>query len=195
MKLDITSLLSGRKKSLGFSYEISPASQNYPLPPEGVSLLSDIRVNGEIARTGSFLMLRLTGELDYKTRCDRCAAEINDTVKIDYERIILGDGEIFTDGSAAKRNAGYNSSDDSNDDDGGNNYITPDNGRIDTDADVVEEIMLSFPSQILCSPDCRGICPVCGQNKNVGDCSCAENKEPDPRWAKLLSYLDDKTEK
>jgi uncharacterized protein len=36
----------------------------------------------------------------------------------------------------------------------------------------------------LCRPDCAGLCPVCGQNLNLGECQCPP-PEADPRWAKL----------
>lgn len=52
-------------------------------------------------------------------------------------------------------------------------------------ADVLrEQILLELPMQRLCGEDCRGICPVCGQNCNRVDCDCRE-RVPDDRWAKL----------
>ena len=47
-----------------------------------------------------------------------------------------------------------------------------------------EEILLELPMQIHCQHDCKGLCPQCGQNLNVGSCSCKE-EESDPRWAAL----------
>lgn len=35
--------------------------------------------------------------------------------------------------------------------------------------------------QPLCRPDCRGLCPDCGGNLNLGPCSCPMNSA-DPRW-------------
>jgi len=51
-----------------------------------------------------------------------------------------------------------------------------------------EQIFLALPMQILCSEDCKGLCSQCGQNKNLGDCSCA--KPSDPRWAALAGLKD-----
>jgi uncharacterized protein len=52
-------------------------------------------------------------------------------------------------------------------------------------ADVLrEQILLALPMQRLCQEACRGICPVCGQNRNRVSCGCRE-KLPDDRWAKL----------
>lgn len=33
----------------------------------------------------------------------------------------------------------------------------------------------------LCRPDCKGLCPVCGQDLNIRDCGCAAHREGDPR--------------
>jgi uncharacterized protein len=47
-----------------------------------------------------------------------------------------------------------------------------------------EQIVLSLPMQRICREDCKGICPVCGQNRNVVTCGC-QMKAPDDRWAAL----------
>lgn len=47
-----------------------------------------------------------------------------------------------------------------------------------------ESVLLGIPMQNVCSPDCKGICPVCGQNRNVAPCGCREEPRND-RWAAL----------
>ncbi|MCU1285107.1 MAG: hypothetical protein JWO13_1457 [Acidobacteriales bacterium] len=47
-----------------------------------------------------------------------------------------------------------------------------------------EQILLSVPIRVLCKEDCIGLCPQCGQNRNLSPCDCAE-KISDPRWAAL----------
>jgi uncharacterized protein len=56
--------------------------------------------------------------------------------------------------------------------------------------DVVrEQVLLSLPSRTLCKPDCKGLCPRCGQNLNLAQCSC--DKAPaDPRWNALAGLAD-----
>ena len=40
-------------------------------------------------------------------------------------------------------------------------------------ADVVtEQVNLFLPMQVVCSPDCRGLCPGCGANLNIETCKC-----------------------
>jgi len=44
--------------------------------------------------------------------------------------------------------------------------------EIDIDPYVFEEIMLNIPLKALCTESCKGICPVCGKNLNLGECLC-----------------------
>ena len=41
---------------------------------------------------------------------------------------------------------------------------------VDITEDVRQEVMLDYPLTALCRPDCRGLCPVCGANRNEGAC-------------------------
>ena len=51
--------------------------------------------------------------------------------------------------------------------------------------DVLREyILLSLPMQRLCSSNCQGICPHCGQNRNHQQCEC-HGVAVDDRWAAL----------
>lgn len=49
---------------------------------------------------------------------------------------------------------------------------------------VREQVLLTLPGRILCQPDCKGLCPLCGINRNLATCECAE-KPMDPRLAAL----------
>jgi len=47
-----------------------------------------------------------------------------------------------------------------------------------------EQVLLLLPMQRVCSADCKGICPVCGRNRNESSCDC--HVEPaDDRWSAL----------
>lgn len=51
--------------------------------------------------------------------------------------------------------------------------------------DVVrEQVLLSLPPRTLCREDCKGLCPRCGQNLNLGSCSC-DSSTTDLRWNAL----------
>jgi uncharacterized protein len=51
--------------------------------------------------------------------------------------------------------------------------------------DVLREVvLLALPMQLVCSENCKGICPVCGQNRNQRECAC-QTAAADDRWNKL----------
>jgi uncharacterized protein len=51
--------------------------------------------------------------------------------------------------------------------------------------DVIrEQVLLALPMQRVCSESCKGICPMCGKNRNEHSCACAPGGA-DPRWSAL----------
>jgi uncharacterized protein len=47
-----------------------------------------------------------------------------------------------------------------------------------------EQVLLALPMQRVCREDCRGICPVCGKDRNEAPCDCREHPADD-RWRAL----------
>jgi uncharacterized protein len=45
-------------------------------------------------------------------------------------------------------------------------------GEIDISDEVRDEILLAVPINPLCAETCRGLCPVCGGNRNQVACNC-----------------------
>lgn len=43
-----------------------------------------------------------------------------------------------------------------------------------------EQVILATPMQPLCSQDCRGLCPICGQDRNEKTCECIEERRQNP---------------
>lgn len=61
--------------------------------------------------------------------------------------------------------------------------------RLQVDAWARDQIALGLPEQILCRPDCAGLCPVCGKDLNVEPHEHAEI-DLDPRWSALEELRD-----
>ena len=65
------------------------------------------------------------------------------------------------------------------------------NERVDLGEMVREQLFLTLPLKTLCRPDCRGLCPTCGANKNTAPCACpAPEETPDPRLEPLRKLVD-----
>jgi uncharacterized protein len=61
------------------------------------------------------------------------------------------------------------------------------NDQLDLDRLIEAETTLALDMKPLCRTDCRGLCPVCGANRNVTACQC-EVRQPDPRLAALKPF-------
>ena len=62
--------------------------------------------------------------------------------------------------------------------------------RIELDAQVRDRLFLETDRFPLCRPDCRGICPMCGENLNQGSCDC-RLETADTRWKALEKLLEE----
>jgi uncharacterized protein len=58
------------------------------------------------------------------------------------------------------------------------------NGGLTLEDVLREQVLLSLPARTVCQPDCKGLCPRCGQNRNETACSCDQGPS-DPRWEAL----------
>ena len=43
-----------------------------------------------------------------------------------------------------------------------------------------QQLYLSLPDKLICSPECKGLCPRCGLDLNIGDCSCVTETKESP---------------
>lgn len=102
-------------------------------------------------------------ELAFRTFCDRCLAEAETVLDLRFDRVVLSP------------EAGA-------EDDEADDLGFMDGYQLDVETFVYNEIIGSWPAKILCREDCRGLCPVCGQNRNERDCGC-DTFVPDPRMA------------
>ena len=57
-------------------------------------------------------------------------------------------------------------------------------GGMELEDVVREQVVLALPMQRVCSEDCKGICPVCGRNRNETGCDC-KVAAADDRWGAL----------
>ncbi len=68
--------------------------------------------------------------------------------------------------------------------DDGSTHVFDAGAEFDMSNAVREELVLALDKYVVCDPDCRGLCPTCGVNRNSDSCSCTV-EEDDPRWEAL----------
>lgn len=67
-------------------------------------------------------------------------------------------------------------------------YVLVPEDQLDLDELVYADVLLSLPSKFLCKETCKGLCPHCGTNQNISQCTC-ENEKIDPRLEALKQFL------
>ena len=122
---------------------------------------------GQVRNTAGVLVL--TGDLTTRLHgeCDRCAKAFEKDFDISLEAVLVSKLE--------------------NED-----YDDPWTFELDgTDADLEDilttAVVLNMDSKLLCSEDCKGLCPKCGADLNLGPCGC--KPDLDPRLAVLQQFL------
>jgi uncharacterized protein len=66
--------------------------------------------------------------------------------------------------------------------------IIPDDAQIDVESLIREYALLEIPINPICKPDCKGLCPVCGQDLNVADCGHHPPQDESP-FSVLKKFL------
>jgi uncharacterized protein len=58
--------------------------------------------------------------------------------------------------------------------------LVPEDAQIDLQPLIREYALLEVPIKPLCKPDCRGLCPMCGQDLNFRDCGHRQDDGESP---------------
>lgn len=173
MTLDLRKLLSGECGKIEIDYELLLDSGDVGSGRGDVSFPSCAKVTGCITNDAGYMPLTLTVSVDYVGSCARCLKDVTGRFDFTFERTVTTKGTL--------ENVGEDDTDD---------YLVVEDGRLDIDAQLREELELLFPYKLLCDEDCRGLCPKCGKDLNEGDCGC-DFHEIDPRFAVLQQLLDE----
>ena len=68
-------------------------------------------------------------------------------------------------------------------------YAIIEDGFLDIDEQLYEQLEMEFPARFLCDEECKGLCQRCGKNLNFEECDC-NRREVDPRLLPLQKILD-----
>lgn len=68
------------------------------------------------------------------------------------------------------------------------NLLVPEGGRIDLAPLFREFVLLEIPIQPICSFQCKGLCPICGENTNLSECE-HQNLIAKPSSSELKEFI------
>ena len=130
----------------------------------------------EFLRTPRGILARAHFDLLDQETCSRCLEQLEDTLVIEFQEEFEAAVDPAT-GQTARREQ---HSDESITD----MFRIDENHTLDLTEAVRQYREACARMQPLCTANCRGLCPRCGNNLNHGDCSC-ETGPIDSRWATL----------
>ena len=157
------------KHGAAFAHVYQP--EELALVEEGVRLVRPPALNGRIDRDGRSVRLKGSITAQAEVDCDRCLQPISVPIAAEFEVSYVPVTDYVAGETPELQEEDLNVS-------------VFDEETIDLDDLAREQVLLAMPSRSLCQEDCKGLCPVCGINKNVQACNC-ESREVDPRWAAL----------
>lgn len=129
---------------------------------------ADIKI--EVEGSQVFLTGLVSGS--FSSTCARCAEEASESMELPVTMIL----KSHAPGKRAE----------SEDEDISLGYYMGD--EVDCSSILEEHLILALPYRVLCRDDCKGLCPQCGVNLNVGTCSCRQPQFRDDRF-KVLEKL------
>ena len=125
-------------------------------------------VEGAVRNRAEVLYLELTAHTTLDAVCDRCGKEFLQEKAVSYGCILAEELQ--------------NEEDDE--------ILLLEDGKVDVGELAREAFILDMDTKTLCSEDCKGLCPRCGADLNLGPCTC--KKDVDPRLAVLAKLLENK---
>jgi uncharacterized protein len=152
-------LTTGEGRKLELSVAPGPfelAGEAYTVEPPLLDARLDVSKT-----TGSGYALRLRFEAELAGPCMRCLSPAGPRFEIEAR-------EVSQPGAGEELESPY-----------------VEHGVLDLRSWAHDALALALPAQILCRPDCAGLCPVCGADLNDAGPEHQHEPSPDPRWAKL----------
>lgn len=179
MMIDLSPIRQQKGRSIAFDLQ----SQALEGLPSDWRIIEPIRFFGVFKPQAHHLVVegRISGTI--RTRCVRCLKVLDIPIDIEVQERLLFQGDMA-----------YVMQPDETLGDLEEQYWIFDKLAYDFNYLVLDLIKNHLPLHMVCSDDCKGLCPTCGQNLNEGSCAC-DTKVIDPRWAALAQLeMDEEVE-
>jgi len=131
--------------------------------------LDGISGRAHISKAAQGLLVQVEVKAIIQTECVRCLAPFILSLKTEFTELYAFTWDSTTESG----------------------LTLPDDAHINLEPLLREYMILDIPISPLCNPDCKGLCPICGENLNEVQCN-HETEAIDPRLEILKSFLNKK---
>lgn len=118
--------------------------------PVNIKAQGKAHITGELTQLNSGWLAE--GKIKYgiEYHCDRCAKILRDNRTVAFEEIFKTDND--------------------------EEQYSYQGNEINLTQLVIDAIIFDIPGKLLCSAECKGLCPICGTNLNERACDCETNE-------------------
>ncbi|AHF07616.1 YceD family protein [Desulfitobacterium metallireducens] len=135
----------------------------------GLSFAAPVRVQLQVTNLGKSLLVLGKVQTKFKTQCGCCLDDIIYPLELSYEDEWVYGGMAMAEEEQSE------------------SAFIFEKDEIEINERIFEQIVLALPMRFICSPECQGLCPVCGVNRNHTSCECVL-EQTDPRLAALAQW-------
>lgn len=154
-----------------YEFDVAIPKEEIELESEDAKLKTDAKIKGKIYKRITQVDVEGNVSANIETECSRCLQPLEKEFEIPFS-VSFVTPENYTE----EKEAEINEKD--------LQVSVFEGDKINLSEIVREQILLNLPTQVFCQDDCKGLCSICGINRNFENCSC-EEKEIDPRWSAL----------
>ena len=155
--------------SLNERVNSSAGGQNKDLASTIYHFFEPVTSSMKLNLEGSTLVARGNTLANYCSYCSRCAEDTKKQLTVPFQIILK---PRTTRGPEAARDEDVN-------------FGYYDGQEVNCAAFAEEFLILALPYSVMCSENCKGLCPKCGANLNNETCICSKDKPGDDRFAIL----------
>lgn len=140
-----------RQAGDAFGFECSEAPETFRYGERDIHFAAPVTVKGTYVYDGKAFSVSADAEAALESVCARCGKPFTERISFSLSERFVKDAEAEDDESYAY--AGE---------------------ELDLDKAVLDNLLLELPIASVCRKDCKGLCPVCGADRNVTACNCKE---------------------
>jgi len=154
--------------------ELECGAAEIGLEAEGIRFTGPVNAKLRLFKQGDSVYIKAELSVPVESECAKCLVPVHrileGTLENQYQPLPKEERDILDDVGI-----GYYSGED-----------------IELSEDLVESFLLELPARIVCSEDCKGLCPKCGQNLNEAECDCRLQPEEvqTSKFADLIKTLE-----
>jgi uncharacterized protein len=165
LRINVSDVLIGKEVSIPVDVEMELDFET--ITDHVIESAELVKIKGRVYKAEDEILVDVTYSVNVDFSCDRCLKDVTKTIEGRITRDVLGGDNQDADDEAVQ--------------------ILIDH-ELDLLVIVKEDLLLNMPMQILCDPECQGLCPVCGADLNTDPCDC-DNEKIDPRLDGLKDFF------